>query len=93
MVCCKTGFYYILKKLNTYTYQEVWKFKGFSSPPKGLLVCDQYRVLVIEALSVALIDLRKKDINPFRPQGEDPHKGALKSSVMQSRAALEQLLS
>ena len=30
LVCCRTGYYYILKKLNTFTYQEVWKFKGFS---------------------------------------------------------------
>ena len=69
----------ILKKLSSIVYQEVWRFKGFSSPPKGFLMCDEQRVLVIEAVSIALIDLRKKDITPYTPRSEDLHKNAMKS--------------
>ena len=92
LVCCASGFYVILKKLSTIVYQEVWRFKGFTSPPKGFLMCDEQRVLVIEASSLALIDLRKKDITPFTPRSENPHKNAMKSQSMQSRALLPELL-
>ena len=78
LVCCASGFYVILKKLSTIVYQEIWRFKGFSSPPKGFLSCDDQRVLVMEATSLALIDIRKKDITPFTPAGEDLYKNAMK---------------
>ena len=40
LVCCASGSYVILKKLTSIMYQEVWRFKGFSLPPKGLMLCD-----------------------------------------------------
>ena len=40
LVCCASGFYVILKKISPIVYQEIWRFKGFSSPPKGFLSCD-----------------------------------------------------
>ena len=45
-------------------------------PPKGLILCDPQRVLVMEAESLALIDLRKKDINKYNPKTEDIYAGA-----------------
>ena len=57
-------------------YQEVWRFKGFSLPPKGLIQCDMHRVLVLEASSLALIDLRKKDISAYNPKTVDQSAGA-----------------
>ena len=73
-------------------YQEVWRFKGFSLPPKGLILCDPQRVLVMEAESLALIDLRKKDINKYNPKTEDLYAGAGLRQPMQSRENLSKLL-
>jgi hypothetical protein len=64
LVCCASGSYVILRRSQN-TFQESWRFKGFSLPPKGLLVCDENRVLVVEARSLALIDVRKKEIAQF----------------------------
>jgi len=79
LACCESGSYVILKRIQYNVLQEVWRFKGFSLPPKGFLVCDQARVLVIEHASLALIDLRKKDITKFKssePRGEDAQETA-----------------
>ena len=75
LVCCASGSYVILKKLSSIMYQEVWRFKGFSQPPKGLILCDPMKVLALEAQSLALIDLRKKDISPYNPRSEDVNAG------------------
>jgi hypothetical protein len=64
LVCCASGAYVILRRNQT-SFQEGWKFKGFSLPPKGFLVCDDNRVMAIEARSLALIDIRKKEIAQF----------------------------
>ena len=66
-------------------YQEVWRFKGFSLPPKGLILCDSQRVLVLEAQQLSLIDLRKKDICAYNPKMEDFCEGAGPKQPMQSR--------
>lgn len=73
-------------------YQEVWKFKGFSLPPKGLILCENMRVLAIEAHSLALIDLRKKDICAYNPKTEDYYVGASPREARQSRTHLSELL-
>ena len=46
----------------------------------------------MEATSLALIDIRKKDITPFTPHSEDLYKNAMKHNPMQSRALLSELL-
>ena len=71
-----------MRKLSSIIYQEVWRFKGYSLPPKGLIMCDTLRVLVIENQSLALIDLRKKDIRVFMPNSEDLFKGVATSHPM-----------
>ena len=45
-------------------------------------MCDTLRVLVIENQSLALIDLRKKDIRVFMPNSEDLFKGVATSHPM-----------
>ena len=64
LVCCMSGAYVILRRSQN-TFQEAWRFKGFSLPPKGFIACDDNRVMVVEARSLALIDVRKKEIAQF----------------------------
>ena len=77
-----------MKKLSSILYQEIWRFKGFSLPPKGLILCDTQRVLVIEAASLALVDLMKKDICKYNPKSEDFAVGAGIKQPIQPRDML-----
>lgn len=61
-------------------------------PPKGLIMCEPMRVLVIEAHSLALIDLRKKDICAYAPKSEDFYADVGPRHPMQSRQHLHELL-
>ena len=55
-------------------------------------MCDTLRVLVLEARSLALIDLRKKDICAYCPKSEDLFEGMELSHPIQSRKRLAKFL-
>ena len=64
LVCFASGAYVIFRR-SANSFYEAWKFKGFSLPPKGFLMCYDNRVLVLKARSLALIYHRKKEISQF----------------------------
>ena len=63
LACCVSGVYVILNRNETSVFQEVWRFKGLSKPPKGLQPCggeDGHKVVVIEKDGLAMIDFKRK---------------------------------
>lgn len=57
LVCCQGGSYVILNRSVTNVMQEQWRFRGFSSPPKGLIETgDPNKIIVVEKEGLAMID-------------------------------------
>lgn len=92
LVCCNSGAYVILRRNNLNSFTEAWKFKGFSLPPKGFIACDDNRVLVIEARSLALIDVRKKEIAQFITKIPANPPLTKPGSILQTQELLPSLL-
>lgn len=62
LVCCYGGSYVILSRSGN-MMQEAWRFRGFSSPPKGFIETgDLNKVIVVEKEGLAMIDLKRKSI-------------------------------
>lgn len=63
LVCCQAGSYVILSRSGTNVMQEIWRFRGFSQPPKCLIETgDPNKIIVVEKEGLSMIDQKRKSI-------------------------------
>jgi hypothetical protein len=77
LVCCYSGSYVILDRAGS-MMQEIWRFRGFSLPPKSFLATgDSNKVLIVENEGLAIIDLKRKSIIKCKRKDLDVLKTAV----------------